>query len=98
MKEKLKEELTKRIARLEGSTGSPYVMEKVKGVIMGYKSVLEFLDTIDEEGNTTNQNNIMTREELLELIQNDEEIQRAIKSAVDSENYRADAAEAAAWV
>ena len=40
----------------------------------------------------------MTREELLELIQNDEEIQRAIKSAVDSENYRADAAEAAAWV
>jgi hypothetical protein len=39
----------------------------------------------------------MTREELLELIQNDEEIQRAIKDAVDSENYRADAREAAAW-
>ena len=39
----------------------------------------------------------MTREELLELIQNDEEIQRAIKEAVDSENYRADAREAAAW-
>ena len=33
----------------------------------------------------------MTREELLELIQSDEEIQRAIKDAVDSENYRADA-------
>jgi hypothetical protein len=40
----------------------------------------------------------MTREELLELIKNDEEIQRAIKDAVDTENYRADAAEAAAWV
>ena len=40
----------------------------------------------------------MTREELLELIQNDEEIQRAIKSAVDIENDRADAREAAAWV
>ena len=39
----------------------------------------------------------MTREELLELIQNDEEIQRAIKDAVDSENYRADAREAGAW-
>ena len=39
----------------------------------------------------------MTREELLELIQNDEEIQRAIKEAVDSENRRADAREAAAW-
>lgn len=40
----------------------------------------------------------MTKEELLELIENDEEIQRAIKDAVDSENYRADAREAAAWV
>ena len=40
----------------------------------------------------------MTREELLELIENDEEIQRAIKDAVDSESYRADAREAAAWV
>lgn len=40
----------------------------------------------------------MTREELLELIENDEEIQRAIKDAVDSENYRADARESAAWV
>ena len=39
----------------------------------------------------------MTREELLELIRNDEEIQSAIKEAVDNENYRADAAEAAAW-
>ena len=39
----------------------------------------------------------MTREELLELIQNDEEIQCAIKDAVDSENYRADVREAAAW-
>ena len=39
----------------------------------------------------------MTREELLELIENDEEIQRAIKEAVDSEDYRAAAAEAAAW-
>lgn len=39
----------------------------------------------------------MTKEELLELIQNDEEIQRVIKDAVDSENYRADAREAAAW-
>ena len=39
----------------------------------------------------------MTREELLELIQNDEEIQRAIKDAVDSENYRADMREASAW-
>lgn len=39
----------------------------------------------------------MTREELLELIQNDEEIQRAIKDAVDSENYRADMRKAAAW-
>lgn len=40
----------------------------------------------------------MTREELLELIQNDEEIQRAIKDAVDSENDRAAEREAAAWV
>lgn len=39
----------------------------------------------------------MTREELLELIRNDEEIQSAIKEAVDNENNRADAAEAAAW-
>ena len=39
----------------------------------------------------------MTREELLELIWDDEEIQRAIKYAVDSENDRADAREAAAW-
>lgn len=40
----------------------------------------------------------MTREELLNLIQNDEKIQRAIKDAVDSENDRTDAAEAEAWV
>ena len=40
----------------------------------------------------------MTREELLELIRNDEEIQSAIKEAVDNENYRADAAEAAAII
>lgn len=40
----------------------------------------------------------MTREELLELIQNDEEIQCAIKEAVDSENHRAAEAEAAYWV
>lgn len=39
----------------------------------------------------------MTRKELLKLIKNDEEIQRAIKEAVDNENDRADAAEAAAW-
>ena len=98
MKEKIKAELTRRIDLLEHGTGDPEVMKRVEGVIKGYKYVLEFLDTIDEEGNTTNQNNIMTREELLELIQNDEEIQRAIKSAVDIENDRADAREAAAWV
>ena len=40
----------------------------------------------------------MTREELLELIRNDEEIQRAINDAVDSENERAASMEAAAWV
>ena len=39
----------------------------------------------------------MTREELLELIENDEEIQRAIKDAVDSEDCRAAAGEAAEW-
>lgn len=39
----------------------------------------------------------MTREELLELIQNDKEIQRAIKDAVDIENYRASNREAASW-
>ena len=40
----------------------------------------------------------MTREELLKLIQNDKEIQRAIKEAVDSENYRAASREASAWI
>ena len=98
MKEKIKAELTRRIGILEHGTGDPEVMKRVEGVIKGYKYVLEFLDTIDEEGNTINQNNNMTREELLELIKNDEEIQRAIKDAVDNENYRADAREAAAWV
>ena len=39
----------------------------------------------------------MTREQLLELIQNDKEIQRAIKDAVDIEKYRAGIREAAAW-
>lgn len=40
----------------------------------------------------------MTKEELLELIRNDEDIQRAIKDAVDSEIDRANAMEASAWV
>lgn len=40
----------------------------------------------------------MTKEELLYLIENDEEIQRAIKDAVDNENDRAASMEAAAWV
>jgi hypothetical protein len=40
----------------------------------------------------------MTKEELLELIRNDEDIQRAIKDAVDSEIDRDAAREAAAWV
>ena len=40
----------------------------------------------------------MTKEELLELIRNDEDIQRAIKDAVDNEIDRDAAREAAAWV
>lgn len=98
MKEKIKAELNRRINLLEHGTGDPEVMKRVEGVIKGYKYVLEYLDTLEDDENSINTNKTMTREELLELIQNDEEIQRAIKSAVDTENYRADAAEAAAWV
>jgi len=39
----------------------------------------------------------MNREELLELIQNDKEIQRAIKDAVDIEKYCADMKKAVEW-
>ena len=98
MKEKIKAELTRRIDLLEHGTGDPEVMKRVEGVIKGYKYVLEYLDTLEDDENSINTNKTMTREELLELIQNDEEIQHAIKSAVDIENDRADAREAAAWV
>lgn len=98
MKEKIKAELNRRIDLLEHGTGDPEVMKRVEGVIKGYKYVLEYLDTLEDDENSINTNKTMTREELLELIQNDEEIQHAIKSAVDIENDRADAREAAAWV
>jgi len=39
----------------------------------------------------------MTREELLSLIQNDDEIRHAIMDIVDAKKYEEDAAEAAAW-
>jgi hypothetical protein len=40
----------------------------------------------------------MTKEELIQLIENDEDVQRAIKNALDQENYREDTLEASAWV
>lgn len=68
MKEKIKAELTRRIDLLEHGTGDPEVMKRVEGVIKGYKYVLEYLDTLEDDENSINTNKTMTREELLELI------------------------------
>ena len=40
-------EIEKRLSLLEGGTGHPKVMERVEGVIKGYKSILSFLDTLE---------------------------------------------------
>ena len=56
MKEKIKAELNRRIDLLEHSTGDPEVMKRVEGVIKGYKYVLEYLDTLEDDENSINTN------------------------------------------
>jgi hypothetical protein len=42
-------EIEKRLSLLENGTGDSEVMKRVEGVIKGYKSILSFLNTLEEK-------------------------------------------------
>jgi len=42
-------EIEKRLSLLENGTGNSEVMKRVEGVIKGYKSILSFLNTLEEK-------------------------------------------------
>ena len=42
-------EIEKRLSLLENGTGNSEVMKRVGGVIKGYKSILSFLNTLEEK-------------------------------------------------